>query len=41
MDKGDFLEELSRMTREQINNVIKSNGKEPKLINPIEIVLDK
>ena len=38
MDKSDFLKELSRMTKEQINNIIKSNGKEPKLINPIEFI---
>lgn len=38
MKRDEFLKELSNMTREQINDIIKSNGKEPKLINPIEFI---
>lgn len=30
LDKEDFIDELSKMTKEEMNEIIKKNGKPPK-----------
>ena len=32
LDKEDFINELSRMTKEEMNELIKKNGKPPKQV---------
>lgn len=35
MNKKDFLKELSSMSKEEIDRLIKREGKEPKYIDPV------
>jgi hypothetical protein len=39
MSKADFISELTKMSKDDINQFIKANGKKPKLICPF-IVYD-
>lgn len=39
--KTTFLEELANMSKEEIDRLIKQDGKEPKLIKPVRFINKK